>query len=401
MLQKTEIKCPMQGKGCAWKGSLQDFDQHGRECKYVVVELECLMHSAGCEWKGKLEDSEQHEMECEYMVVECQHCSEWVQRNGLHTHAISCRRRLYQCDFCSEKVPYEDIRTLHWPICKKYPEPMKERDQEFCRLRADVDELKAAMKLEAELKEDKFKVALKEKRELEAALKVKDQQITKMQKQLMGKIKQIEEGLRNSQQKQSQLEKRVTNIDQRLTANQNPEIEDLRETVAAIRNQLQHANCQSEDGSSTASVADGACAAGNFAPTFPGAHPVWSDFAININDISKRSHESPAFTTSSGYKMLVDMYYKAGRKELSAHVYVLPGDNDDSLIWPMRADVRIELYDPSDRCRPYMKNVDGKWERALRGRSASQAVDPFITHEELVKFVRDGLLYFRVYGYVS
>ena len=422
-LQEMEMECPMRVKGCEWKGTVQDLDQHERECKYAVVEVDCLMQSKGCEWKGNVQDLEQHEKRCEYVDVKCQSCGKWVHRRDLRTHTVRfCPRRLYECDFCYEQVPYEDIRTLHWPICKNYPEPMKERDLEFCKMRTKIEKLIADRKedkLETALGEDKLKVAVKEKSELEAVLKQKDQQITEMraqlteatamQKKLVEKVNQIEEMLGNSQQKQSQLERRVTRIDQRLTdtaVDRNREFEYVRESVTRIQSQLEEASHHSADLSSAPPVADGACAAGNLTPTFPHVRPVWVDFPIsmNVNNIKQfsGSHASPTFATSKlGYRMMVDVYYKAGRRELSAHVYVLPGENDDSLQWPMRADVRIELYDPSRQCKPYMKNVDGAWDRVTRGRSDSQTVDPFITLEELAKYVRDGLLHFRIYGYVN
>lgn len=92
----------------------------------------CPKREKGCEWIGYGHGWQQHNAECEFADVECTKCSWRGERRGLSAHdSKECPRRLYRCNYCHDQVPYEEVRTRHLPKCRDYPEPMKEKDQEF------------------------------------------------------------------------------------------------------------------------------------------------------------------------------------------------------------------------------------------------------------------------------
>ena len=115
---------------------LSDADIGSNKCWYCGGQTQliqqCPKREKGCEWIGHLYELEQHKKECEFADVECTKCSWSGQRRGLSVHENKeCPRRPYRCTYCRDQVPYEEVRTRHWPNCRDYPEPMKEKDQEF------------------------------------------------------------------------------------------------------------------------------------------------------------------------------------------------------------------------------------------------------------------------------
>ena len=131
--------------------------------------------------------------------------------------------------------------------------------------------------------------------------------------------------------------------------------------------------------------------------------PCWFKFTVPVSEQFSR-YESSHFTTGryTGYTMKVDIYSNFGKpEELNACVHMMPGQYDDTLDWPMQANVTLELYDPDRRCEPYSKNVIGQWNRVrgqYTGYSKAHSIEPFITHKDMDMYLRDGCLNFRIYG---
>ena len=83
------------------------------------LRLSCENQVVGCDWSGILDDYEQHIKECGFMVVDCPNegCEDKVARNVLEKHCTeTCRRRLVDCACCKGKVPFDDLPT-HPEVC--------------------------------------------------------------------------------------------------------------------------------------------------------------------------------------------------------------------------------------------------------------------------------------------
>ena len=80
-------------------------------------------------WKGKLEDLTAHidvkKNDCQYVDVKCpKNCSHPVPRCAVEHHLEhSCPKRDYSCDHCGHTATYEEINNEHYLTCSLYPIP--------------------------------------------------------------------------------------------------------------------------------------------------------------------------------------------------------------------------------------------------------------------------------------
>ena len=59
------------------------------------------------------------------MCIECSFCNEIFQRQNLQEHkAEKCPKRPYSCDYCNNyESTCDDVTTKHWPVCPSRPVP--------------------------------------------------------------------------------------------------------------------------------------------------------------------------------------------------------------------------------------------------------------------------------------
>ena len=91
----------------------------------------CIYKSKGCEWIGNFGKIEQHlntgkeNGECQFVVVECPvsvECKEYFLRKNLKNHLSNvCKYRPAKCKYCGFVSTYQNITSLHFEKCTKYP----------------------------------------------------------------------------------------------------------------------------------------------------------------------------------------------------------------------------------------------------------------------------------------
>ena len=90
-----------------------------REIKRLKVA--CKNEDKGCDWSGALESYETHEEECGWKEVECPNegCGEKILKHFVEEHlSVSCPRRKEKCSVCLEMVAHEDVPS-HPDLCPK------------------------------------------------------------------------------------------------------------------------------------------------------------------------------------------------------------------------------------------------------------------------------------------
>ena len=87
------------------------------------MQVKCRNHQNGCEWVGELRSLEQHCDTCTYVKVDCPNsCGELVQRRLLSSHLEEkCSKRHFNYAYCGHESTHEDVTTVHWPVCDRYP----------------------------------------------------------------------------------------------------------------------------------------------------------------------------------------------------------------------------------------------------------------------------------------
>ena len=92
-VRNFKVKCPNEGKGCQWQGSLGDVEKHT-------------------------------DNSCDYQIVKCNnvHCNVKVERRQLAKHMQNeCPQRMYKCPHCSIKDTYVQVTTTHFTVCEEMP----------------------------------------------------------------------------------------------------------------------------------------------------------------------------------------------------------------------------------------------------------------------------------------
>ena len=96
----------------------------------------CCNKESGCEWVGELGGLTQHlnikpqekadrMTGCQLAKITCAFCSNDIERKDLKEHEEEiCTKRPYNCEYCEDyKSIFEDVTTNHWPECHSRPVP--------------------------------------------------------------------------------------------------------------------------------------------------------------------------------------------------------------------------------------------------------------------------------------
>ena len=137
---------------CCNKGDFNDYPNLGLQQPLYGFKVYCVNKEDGCEWKGELGELDNHlnlnpqdrddkELEgCEFAEIECSYCSDFIKRNELLHHKNElCDKRYFSCEYCNKyESTYDDVFHNHWPVCGCYPVQCPKDCGAFPR-RKDVD----------------------------------------------------------------------------------------------------------------------------------------------------------------------------------------------------------------------------------------------------------------------
>lgn len=123
------------GKDCPLCNS-PDFSfmcEHSLDRTLKDLDVFCTHQTEGCEWTGKLRELESHlngsssqAIGCQFVEVDCLYqCGEFLQRRFITAHQTGqCKRRPYSCDYCRDfSSTFQDVTDNHYSTCSKYPIP--------------------------------------------------------------------------------------------------------------------------------------------------------------------------------------------------------------------------------------------------------------------------------------
>ncbi|XP_064385188.1 TNF receptor-associated factor 4-like [Halichondria panicea] len=98
------VRCSHQKDGCEWTGELRQLDEHLNTDSQPEKQLD------GCQFV---------EIDCIY------NCGDQRQRMHIQVHQIKdCPKRPFGCEHCHDyKSTYDDVTNNHWPVCGSFPVP--------------------------------------------------------------------------------------------------------------------------------------------------------------------------------------------------------------------------------------------------------------------------------------
>ena len=113
------------------------------------LKVHCSFKSRDCGWSGQLDQLEHHldseQGDCQYVDIKCPlNCQQVVPKNQVEQHlSEACTKRPYVCRHCAFKATYEEVVEKHMPECKYVPLPCPNR----CGVTCDREDMEDHMKM--------------------------------------------------------------------------------------------------------------------------------------------------------------------------------------------------------------------------------------------------------------
>ena len=90
--------------------------------KILELKVKCPLQGRGCEWNGTLAEIEMHLGMCPEFKVDCaNNCDVVMKRSELVNHCTTeCQNRMTMCDHCRQKMQYKMLEN-HYTTCVEFP----------------------------------------------------------------------------------------------------------------------------------------------------------------------------------------------------------------------------------------------------------------------------------------
>ena len=386
----------------------------------------CSHKEEGCEWAGQLANLAQHlnvnplhEAErlsgCQLTSLDCKHCGECFQRRELVYHETSvCSQRPYSCEYCRDfKSTFEDVTSNHLSVCPDRPVPCSNGCGSSPLLKLLKDHLKECP---LEVIECAFSYAgcseklprkdmpkhITQSLAIHMSLQATShrQEVVKLNQ----RISELEERYEQSRAEVAEL--RIAN--QNLVAEVGQEAQDQRFKghLSTLRGEIKKAQTETkqEITKQMKSV------------TALHSHVGLVPFSVTMTEFrqKKRSNQEwcspPFYTHPHGYEMCLKVYangYGGGKgSHVSVSLFMLKGEYDDSLKWPFRGDITMQLLNQTgDGERHSLSDIlavtddDDFGDRLLEGEKSGGELGftDFIGHRDLtLRYLKDDSLMFCI-----
>ncbi len=349
-----KVRCSHQKDGCEWTGELGQLDEHLN----TDPQPEILKQLDGCKFV---------EIDCIY------NCGNQVQRQYIHIHGTEdCPKRSFGCEHCHDyESTYDDVTNNHWPVCGSFPVPCPNQ----CGSTIQHQNIDSHVADECPLK-----AVHCDFHHVGCAVKISRQDMPEHQRENL--LTHISLLATSHAKQQAEITKQKQDITRLVT-----ELKSKTTELAPLQQML---TVNSE----------------------PLGAPVlvMTDFQQHKRD-GDDWHTPPVYTHHQGYKICLNVYAKnqgtGNRKYISVFVHFMRGEFDNSLKWPFRGAISIQLLDQVngkdhrkgtiayDDKTPNMhgsRMTDGKTPKAGWGYLK------FIAHSELEpKYLQNDTLLFQIH----
>ena len=427
------------GKNCPLC-NVPDFSlMHNKGLERALKEFKvCCTHArSGCEWVDKLGLLDHHlnvnpssnkQLEgCGFVDVECSHgCGGYFQRRLLANHqGKECPKRPYSCDYCREYAStFDDVTNNHWPECKCYPLscpnhctpyaierqnldhhvskdcPLTVVNCDFCYAGCEVqlprkdmpahlaENIVPHMSQLATLNQKFTERLCNNDKEMDKL----HQELKEMTTKLDKKDQEMEQQKVKQEQEMKQLKVKVEQMEQ-MKMKQEQEMEQLKVKQGQDRTELD----------------------GRQALILKYLHPSTGvPVQITMPDFEKHKAEwfsEPFYTHPGGYRMCLRVDANGidlKGTHVSVSAYLMRGECDDLLKWPLLCDITVQLLSQKDDKQHHERTINfgsrdsdnafrlTKGERAKGG----WALWTFISHTDFYRhrdtYLKDGCIHLQV-----
>lgn len=362
------------------------------------LKVECSQKKLGCPWTGELGSFSAHlnqeydsntQLEgCSFVEVECKHgCGGKFLRNAVAEHQTDkCLQRPFCCDYCREyKSIHADVVHRHWPVCKAYPlrcpnqctvyaierQNMEHHLEHECPLKVIECELQYAgcnVRLpRQDMPEHRSKSYILHmsllsslNQKLVDDLSIRDDEFVKFSDEVSSKLLSSEREIEQLRQENALLKLALAEMKSEMQRM----FGDMKQSIAELqvqpKIQEEKMNKQSEmcqlNVDALNSKLDSVKSDLSFHCYLIQAHMGLFPVTFNLTDFktlfeSGTDWVSPPFRSSrDGYRLCLVVNCKGSAGFVSVYACLMQGDCDDSLSWPFRGEITVQLLNQlSDR----------------------------------------------------
>ena len=355
-LKNLQASCSQQPDGCPWEGTVGEFAGHYRQCDYVHV---ACSNECGVSVKRKLLDYHRGN-ECPLRKSACEHCGlEGSHQFVTGVHRTGCPNLPVQCpNGCNSSVPRTEI-PAHLSECS-HQSVRCSFQQVGC-----VDEFRRS-ELGAHMQEHVTK-----------HVSLVCYSFRTFQDSLLAKVEEKDRHIAELEIRISESDKQITELERR-TSEKDKRIETLERRLLGLESYI--SSC---------------LLPGNLPALFTTTLNGFTKFRAN-NDIW---FSRPFYTGPIGYKMCLKVH-TATESDMAVHLCAQQGEFDDSLTWPLTAEVTVELVSHVGNNHHRMKRRASWSKVASGGRGAGFGWGNFIAYKNLTtkdcSYVKEDCLTFRV-----
>ena len=386
---------------------------------------------------------------CPHKMSEC----DWVgEVNELKRHVESCMKRPWECKYCGLKCTYGEGEGKHWPTCRKFPEPCPngcelgsvewcnvEKHHSVCSLEPVACEMKEfgcsavvpRKELATHMRESVLQhltamtmLNLRLSRQLQQDSAAKDRKIEQLQQQLAEqKEMQIEMRTAMVEQKKEQnkmkdeiavQQKQLQSEMKKEMAEQKQLQTDMKREIATQQEQMQaemkketaaQMELQKEQKRELSLKIDDITRIATHIEAYTASTLLCKEFTYDKYGQRKNSckevYTDPFYSQSYGYKFKFNVDYRPGA--IRAYLYLLPGDYDDQLRWPLQVRVHLQLLNQAKDCHHIEVTKSLEWEGKVSSQNHGMIADPLKSYADLekksdgVQYVMDDCLKFKLH----
>ena len=425
--QQDNKPCP----GCGQE-SFEIFQQVRYQRKILSFRVHCSVKERGCGWCGPLEHLDAHldpdTGDCQYTDINCPlKCQHKINKKNLEHHlAKECIKRDYVCPYCAFKAPYEIVTDIHWPECSYYPlvcpnrcgvtceRPTMEDHLKICRLQqveCQFEQIGCLEKFSREDLEEHMRekaqthltmmaaTSVKMQQEFQAKLQEQERRFEELQKQLATEKSSHKQELHEQEEKfEKKFEAKFQEMVGKLEKRQNVKIQEQKKLFDDFKT---GAKTELEELKRRCGV--------------------WKVTMKNFSKEKAKDKYSdwkspPMYTHPGGYKFCIGIdangYVTSHGKSVNVELWVMKGEYDDQLQWPVTAKFTLELINHFENGENKTCTITPTWERPteeyeLKGDRTFLTVPGrkyhFISHSELphnpvkrTHFLKDDTLNFHL-----
>ena len=371
-LQREEKACPM----CNETGWTTVVDKFYRR-RVHELRVRCPHRGSGCDWVGEV--------------------------NGVERHAGCCPKRAWECQYCGLKCTYGEGEGEHWPTCSKFPEPCPNGCEVGSMERCNVEQHRSVCSLEpvcCEMREFGCSAVVPRKNLPTHMRESELQHLTGMAVLNLRLTRQLQQDLAEKDKKIAQLQQEMaeqrqlqTEMKRDMTEERKLQTEMRREMTEKKQEMMRELN---EVHTTTQHI------------MYTGG--LWALCKVfTFDQYSQRKygrievHSDPFYTHQHGYMFNLSIWYGGTINTcIEAYLYLLAGEYDDQLPWPVKVNIQLELLNQAGDHHPIEKTNNWKWKKNER-MSYGTISNNVLSYTDLekrgdgVQYMMNDCLKFRLY----